>query len=154
MKMTSKLVYGAKYEKMCLTCSPCWVFTLRKGRFTRGKDCSYPFLRVLLIAEDYWLLRVFADHVFDFWRIAILYNYELPLYGDQYIKINHVGHHWKGFSLLWYCTIMNCLCMVTSISNNWTTAFIWDQCWCNNVFNNEFLISLLCGTNIRLCNNY
>ena len=31
-------------------------------------------------------------------RIAILYIYKLPLYGDQYIKINYVGHHWKGLS--------------------------------------------------------
>ena len=41
--------------------------------------------------------------------------------------------------------------------NNWTTAFIWDQCWCNNVCNWHgigFLTSLLCGTNIWLCNNY
>ena len=29
------------------------------------------------------------DHIFDFWRFAILYIYKLPLYGDQYIKINY-----------------------------------------------------------------
>ena len=35
----------------------------------------------------------------DFWRITILYIYKLTLYGDQYYKINHVGHNLKGFSL-------------------------------------------------------
>ena len=37
----------------------------------------------------------YADHFYDFWRkaITILYIYKLPLYCDQYHKINHVGHH-------------------------------------------------------------
>ena len=42
------------------------------------------------------------DHIFDFRRIAILYIYKRPLYGDQYITINYVGHHWKGFSSLFH----------------------------------------------------
>ena len=44
----------------------------------------------------------YTDHIVDFGRIAILYIYKLPLYGDQYIKINNVGHHRKRYSLLCY----------------------------------------------------
>ena len=114
----------------------------------------------------------------------ILCIYKLPLYGDQYIKINHgkdIRHmmynvftyikHWSLYYAFYKCTQI--ISIISSLDtllhlyiahmhitlitnedifylplNNGTTAFIWDQCWCNNMFNWHeigFLTSLLCG---------
>ena len=46
------------------------------------------------------IIHLCGPHIYDFWRITILYIYKLPLYYDQYHKINHVGHHKKGILIL------------------------------------------------------